>query len=200
MVDSYNERYDEFFWSTLRDAIGPDSRKTIAEFGCGPGLFLSDAIDFFNSELAYGFDSSSKMLEYARGILQEKLPDDGLTLECIDFDRKDIPIDEPIVDLAFSGFFLHEVDHPESHLRDALTALSPGGLYAVYDFVSGNRDAFISIMTQKGMDSDRAEARYPHMCRHSIEDIGEIFEDADYDSVRAFRIDEIRAIVIGAKE
>ncbi len=198
LVQSYKSRYDEYFWSTFRKASGPDRRYTIAEFGCGPGLFLNDAVDIFNPEFVYGFDASSVMLDQAKEFLSKKMPSSKVRLQCIDFDRQDIPIDDTIVDLSFSGFFLHEVAHPESHIRDAFTILSSGGKYVIYDFVSGNKNAFVQAMVQRGMSEDRAETRYPHMCRHSIDDIVELFEDSDYNA-QSFRVDEFRAIVVGAK-
>ena len=53
-------------------------------------------------------------------------------------------------------------------------------------------------MMWRGMSSERAEARYPHMCRHSIDDIVLLFEDSEYDA-RPIKIDEFRALVVGSK-
>jgi ubiquinone/menaquinone biosynthesis C-methylase UbiE len=198
MAQSYRERYDEFFWSAFRESISSNQRNILAEFGCGPGLFLSDAVDYFNPSFVYGFDASQEMLDFAKQSLSSKLSEDRISLEQIDFDRKDIPIDDEIIDFAFSGFFLHEVEHPVSHIRDVFTCLNSSGVYAVYDFISGNKDAFIQAMVKRGMPSERAEARYPHMCRHSIDDIVLLFEGSGYDA-KPIKIDEFRALVVGTK-
>jgi ubiquinone/menaquinone biosynthesis C-methylase UbiE len=198
MTASYKTRYDQFFWSKFNEAVKSEPRNILAEFGCGPGLFLRDAIDHFKPSYVYGFDSSNEMLAQTHRFIGEKLPEKMFSLQWIDFDRKDIPIDDEIVDFAFSGFFLHEINHPESHIRDAYTCLISEGIYVVYDFVSGNKDAFIQAMVKNGMDSDRAEARYPHMCRHSIEDIELLFGDSGYEP-KSFPIDDFRAIIVGVK-
>ena len=73
------------------------------------------------------------------------------------------------------------------------------GVYMVYDFISGNVEMFVKTMVEHGMSEERARKRYPHMCRHSVDEIKEILETSGFSDSRTQVIDEIRAVVVGLK-
>ncbi|MGY5874413.1 MAG: class I SAM-dependent methyltransferase [Candidatus Thorarchaeota archaeon] len=197
LVTSYRERYGTEFWDAFNRLVGDQSRTSVAEFGCGPGLLLVDVALKFQAQHIFGLDASEAMLKQAAVFLGEKFAETQFELKVVDFDTQEMPLTNESIDIAFSGFFLHEVNSPINLITEARSKLSSGGLFVVYDFVSGNKDAFIEIMTERGMPSDRAEARYPHMCRHSLEDIEGLFKEAGYASVESVQIDAIRAVVAG---
>jgi len=94
---------------------------------------------------------------------------------------------------------LHEVRDPQRFINEVAHTLTYGGSYVVYDYVSGNEEAFVKAMLERGMDEDHARSRYPHMCRHSIDDIIGLMETARLSEMKAIGINDIRATVIGMK-
>ena len=78
---TYQVRYGDMFWNTFNKLIENKTRDVIADFGCGPGLWLLDAATRFNSTRLHG-------------------------LELIDLDKDRIAITHNTLDLAFSGYNL----------------------------------------------------------------------------------------------
>ena len=199
MAESYRQRYDSDFWESLEHLIGTSEREVVADFGCGPGLLLSDLARNLSSSLALGVDESSEMLEYAESALAGVDSLRSYSLKQANFDSEEIPLDSDSVDLGFCGFMLHEVASPSRFLEDAFRVVRKGGSYVVYDYVSGDRDAFIRAMSSGGMSPERAAKRYPHMCKHSIEDIEGLLSSSEFQDVQSIVIDGIRAVVAGLK-
>jgi ubiquinone/menaquinone biosynthesis C-methylase UbiE len=197
LVESYSRRYGESFWTALIRLIGESTRETIADFGCGPGLFLVDASQRFSAKRLYGLDESNEMLEQARLFIQERAAIDSFELTAINFDEVDIPLPHRSVDLAFSGYMLHEVKSPQDLVDQVGKTMRPGGQYIVYDFISGDEETFVKKMAEQGMSAERARLRYPHMCKYSIEDIGRFLERAGFQEVRSVAVNHIRALVVG---
>ena len=52
------------------------------------------------------------------------------------------------MDLGFSGYMLHEVADPSDLVSQIAKAIRPGGEYAVFDFISGNEDAFVKAFME----------------------------------------------------
>ncbi len=71
MAKSYNVRYDDEFWKSLSALTGAESRKVVADFGCGPGLLLVDIANRYSAILAIGLDESKEMLTQAEVFLKE---------------------------------------------------------------------------------------------------------------------------------
>ncbi|MFX0107013.1 MAG: class I SAM-dependent methyltransferase [Candidatus Hodarchaeota archaeon] len=202
MIDSYSERYGKDFWEPFIELLGSKESRIVADFGCGPGLFLKDAIIQLNAEEVHGFDASRQMLKTASKILRESAENRKLAilLRTIDFDTDPIDIESESLDLAFSGYMLHEVVNPLEFARQIYKTMKSRGSYAVFDFISGNQEAFIVAMTERGMPEERARKRYPHMCKHSIEDIIGILNDAGFSVTESKRIGDFRALVLGTRE
>jgi ubiquinone/menaquinone biosynthesis C-methylase UbiE len=197
LIESYSIRYGESFWRALIQLIGETPREVIADFGCGPGIFLVDAAQRFSAKKLFGLDESKEMLEQAESLIQERTAVDSFELIDINFDETDIALPQRSVDLAFSGYMLHEVRSPQDLVDQVSTTLRPGGQYVVYDFISGDEEAFVKKMAEQGMPAERARLRYPHMCKHSIDDITAFFVRAGFQEVRSSAVNHIRALVVG---
>jgi ubiquinone/menaquinone biosynthesis C-methylase UbiE len=117
----------------------------------------------------------------------------------VNFDTEEIPIENEIIDFGFSGFMLHEVASPSDFVSKVIRHTSAQGIFVVYDFISGNEDMFVKTMIQHGMSEEHARKRYPHMCKHSANEIVEILQTSGFQDCKLIEIDEIRAVVVGQK-
>jgi ubiquinone/menaquinone biosynthesis C-methylase UbiE len=199
MAQSYSVRYDDEFWRAFATLTDDATRAVVADFGCGPGLLLVDIANRFKAKSAIALDESEQMLALAESNLQERTELESIVVQQVNFDKDEIPIKPDTIDFAFSGYLLHEVASSRDFVFKVYRLMKPKGKYVVYDFVSGNEERFVKRMIENGMDSDRARKRYPHMCKHSADDIVEILETSGFSDCSALTIDEIRAVVVGLK-
>lgn len=200
MVKSYAVRYDDEFWKSLDSLIGSGTRKTVADFGCGPGLLLADISNKYSAKIAIGLDESKEMLAQADTFLKEKTNLESFELVHVNLDTEEIPVEPDSIDYAFSGFMLHEVASPSDFVSQVRRHVRSQGLFVVYDFISGNEAAFVKTMSEHGMSQEQARKRYPHMCKHSAIDIEEILRTSGFQNCRMIAIDEIRAVGVGIKK
>lgn len=200
MVKRYPISYHEVFWTTLERLVGSQPRDTVADFGCGPGLLLVDLVKKFHAKNVYGLDESENMLKQAASFLSEILPDEQYTLKQINFDDSKIDLDQNILDFGFAGHMFHEVVDPVSLSTQVFKALRPSGKFVVLDYVSGNLEGFVKSMVASGMDEEHVRARYPHMCKNSVDDLIGFLSKAGFSDITFEKIDEeSRAIVVGIK-
>ena len=199
MVQSYNERYPEAFWNALIEIIGAEPREVVAEFGPGPGLFLTDTVSKLQTKKVYGLDESGSMLKQADEFLSCVLSSDNYILTQHDFNTDAVALESNSVDMVFSGFFLHEVDNSQSIILQAAQSLKPSGVCVVFDFVSGDEEAFVYVMGAHGMDEEKARKRYPHMCKHSVDDIVEFMTKAGLKPTGSKKIRGTAALVVGLR-
>jgi ubiquinone/menaquinone biosynthesis C-methylase UbiE len=199
MVKSYNARYDDEFWKSLGALVGAGRREVVVDFGCGPGLLLVDIANRYHAIIAIGLDESKEMLTQAEVFLKERTNLDSFELIQVNFDVDEIPVETEIIDFGFSGFMLHEVASPNAFVSQVYNHIRLHGFFVVYDFISGNEEAFVKTMSEHGMSEEHARKRYPHMCKHSANDIVEILQTSGFQDCRMITMDEIRAIVVGLK-
>ncbi len=199
MVKIYRIRYDTAFWNSLSRLVGPTPREKIVDLGCGPGLFLVDAAQRFTPKKLIGIDASDEMLSVASSFLNERVGSSMFELKRIDFDKEALPLEQNSIDLVFSGFVLHEVSSPLSHISQVFKVLREDGLYVIYDYVSGDKEAFVRLMVASGMSEETARARYPHMCRHTATEIKTLMKRNGFVNVQVLQIDGARALVRGVK-
>ncbi len=199
LANSYGERYGESFWRAFSNLMNSMSVSDVLEFGSGPGLFLVDAVKRLGASRVYGIDESAEMIEQAKAFLSRVLSPTQFTLVQLNLDTDKIPFEPGIADLAFSGYLLHEVSAPFQHIQSACKLLKDTGVYAIYDFVSGDEEAFVEGMIARGMDEKRARKKYPHMCKHSVDGIRGFFDDANYQFSQYEMVEDFVAIVIGLK-
>jgi ubiquinone/menaquinone biosynthesis C-methylase UbiE len=199
MTKSYAVRYDDKFWKAIDTLLGPGTCEIVADFGCGPGLLLADIATKYGAILAIGLDESNEMLTQAEKFLKELTNLESFELVQVNFDTDEIPLEPKSVDFGFSGFMLHEVASPIDFLSKVYQLVNPNGFFVVYDFVSGNEEAFVNTMTTHGMSEERARKRYPHMCKHSTTDIVNHLSTAGFKDFRMITLEEMRAVVVGHK-
>ncbi|MBD3159940.1 MAG: methyltransferase domain-containing protein [Candidatus Lokiarchaeota archaeon] len=200
LVELYSDRYGQAFWEPFLELVGDSPRRTIADFGCGPGLFLADAAKKFQAEEIYGLDESSRMLQTATLVLTGEVDVEKISLRQLDFDFQKIEIQSRSIELAFSGYLLHELMNPLNLLEQIVKVLDENGLYAVYDFISGDEQAFVNRMTNLGWSEKRAHEKYPSMCKHSLEDLKHLLQDAGFTILGSKTINNVLGIIIGERE
>jgi SAM-dependent methyltransferase len=198
-ASTYDRRYGTVFWDVLREIQPRQTYRAVADFGCGPGLWLADAILRLDVTVAYGLDASQAMLDYAEEILGALVGPVKYSLKLVDFDRHQMPLPESSLDMGFSGYMFHEVADPNEFARMVLKCIRVGGVYVVFDFISGNPEEFIRQMAALGTSEENARKRYPHMCKHSLTDIENILKKAGFSSVKSKSILDTRAIVVAVK-
>jgi ubiquinone/menaquinone biosynthesis C-methylase UbiE len=199
MAKMYNVRYDTEFWKAFESLTDDEPRSVVADFGCGPGLLLADVATRFRAHTAIVLDESEQMLAVAESHLNERTDLRNIDIHQVNFDTENIQVDSDSIDFAFSGFMLHEVASPSDFVSSVYKLVNSNGIYMVYDFVSGNEELFVKTMCEYGMSEEHARKRYPHMCKHSADDIVEILETSGFSDCSASTIGEIRAVVVGLK-
>ncbi len=199
LVASYNKRYGDAFWRLFEELVSPAIPKRIIEFGCGPGLFLVDCVRRLGAIAVCGIDASDEMLSQARRFLEEFSTTVTVELMVTDLDQQLPDLPHESADLVFMGFLLHELDHPREVLKLAYDSLASEGVCMVFDYVSGDRDAFVRNMTASGMSEAEAQRRYIHMCRYSIDDIDKMLKDTGLTNTRYVRPDEFRVLICGTR-
>jgi ubiquinone/menaquinone biosynthesis C-methylase UbiE len=198
-IQTYSSRYGTDFWQAMSELVGTGQRPVIADFGCGPGIWLADAASRFKAEQVFALDASEVMLDFAHETLSKAKSADDVSTYLVDFDHEAIPLDPESLDLAFSGYFMHEVADPAAFIQQVAALLKPAGVCVVYDFISGDEGAFIEQMVQRGMPEERARKRYPHMCKHSLADLKRLLEQAELADIRSTTLQNTRAVVVGIK-
>jgi ubiquinone/menaquinone biosynthesis C-methylase UbiE len=148
----------------------------------------------------YGLDESEAMLKQADEFLSCVLSPDNYILTQHDFNTDAVALEPSSVDMVFSGFFLHEAESAQSIILQAAQSLKPSGVCVVFDFVSGDEEAFVRVMGAHGMDEEKARKRYPHMCKHSIDDIVEFMTEAGLKPTSSKKIRDTAALVVGLKD
>jgi SAM-dependent methyltransferase len=180
--------------------VGPKSKNVIADFGCGPGLLLTDLVKKFHPKHVYGLDESEAMLKQAERFLSEILLPEQFTLQRINFDESRVGLEPESIDFVFSGHMFHEIMEPQDLASQAFTILRPGGKFAIFDYVSGNPEGFVKHMVASGMNEERARTRYPHMCKHSVDDLVSFLKTVGFSEISFETTDDAsRAIVVGVK-
>ncbi|MBS3793739.1 MAG: methyltransferase domain-containing protein [Candidatus Thorarchaeota archaeon] len=197
LVQLYDDRYGQAFWKSFLELVGDAPRRTIADFGCGPGLFLVDAAKKFQAEEIYGLDESSRMLQTATLVLTGEVDVEKISLRQLDFDFQKIELQSRSIELAFSGYLLHELMNPPNLLEQIFKVLDENGLYAVYDFISGDEEAFVNRMTNLGWSEKRAHEKYPGMCKHSLDDLKDLMKNAGFTIFGSKTINNVLAIITG---
>jgi SAM-dependent methyltransferase len=200
MIKRYPLSYHKTFWDTLQRLVNSRPKNVVADFGCGPGLLLVDLFKKFQAKYVYGLDESENMLKQAAQFLGEIMSEEQFTLQKINFDESQIELEPDTIDFAFAGHMFHAITDPVDLALQVSTILKEGGQFAIIDFVSGNPEGFVKNMVASGMDGDAARARYPHMCKHSVDDLADFLSKAGFSDVKFEKTDEdSRAVVIGTK-
>ena len=200
LAESYGRRYNDELWTAFCNIIRNPHPDVVADFGCGPGLFLVDLVKKLGATTVYGFDESGEMLSQAEEFLLTVLPKDKITLQKTNFDNDPIELESPVINLAFSGYVIHEVESPLKLLKSVKKLLAPHGEYVILDYISGDPEGFVNAMTKRGMDKSKAEARYPHMCKNSLGDLRDFLIEGGFENIRHRKTHSFKGFVSGVKK
>jgi len=133
MVDTHGARFDGGIWDAFDNEVVPElpEEPSIADLGCGPGLFLFDLCQRLPAAHLYGFEASETMLDFAENLSwstdNPRLRNSDLSLG--------IPAPDRQFDLVSMNFFLHQFEYPLPLLSETLRVLRERGLVWVYDWV-----------------------------------------------------------------
>ena len=160
MVERYPRRFNDEYWTVFRANVGRHlpAEPTIADLGCGPGLFLRDLSERHPGSRLYGFDVTPAMIEHAKGLRYRGAPP---TLAVQDVEKEPLPLDTGNADLVAMTGLLHVLDDPFAALAEARRVLRPGGLFLLDDWVRMPLAQYVQIRPRHRDESpDRQRARW----------------------------------------
>lgn len=135
MVNSHAERHDEAFRVFFDTHVAPHlpARPTIADLGCGPGLFLRDLSRRFPGAALYGYDLTPAMIAYAQEDVTYAGPKPTLAVH--DLTAQPVPLADGSVHLINMTAILHLLDEPLPVLGEIRRLLAPDGIFFLNDWV-----------------------------------------------------------------
>ena len=134
MVDTHGVRFDGRVWDAFDDEIASRmaGATTVADLGCGPGLFLFDVSQRMPGARLVGVDRSATMLEFARSMT---FSDNAVPQQLVCHDLSHgIPEVVAAADVIAMNFFLHQIEQPVNFLKDVRSRLSARGVIWLYDW------------------------------------------------------------------
>lgn len=135
IVSIHEERHDDAFRSFFDTHVSPSlpARPSIADLGCGPGLFLRDLSRRFPGAALYGYDLTPAMITYA----QEEVAYAGPkpTLAVHDLTAQPVPLADGSLHLINMTAILHLLDEPLPILAEVRRLLAPEGIFFLNDWV-----------------------------------------------------------------
>jgi len=111
----------------ILEKIGVREGVKFADIGCGTGYFSIPASKLVGGGEVYAIDVQAEMLQ----LLREKAKDKNIVI--VESTEDAIPLRDEIVDIAFMGVVLHELEGGGT-LREAYRILKRGGVLAVVDW------------------------------------------------------------------
>ena len=110
------------------------SGDTVLDFGVGTGFFAVKALDIIGERgHLYGVDISSEMIEFV------KVKTAGYSnVSLIKTDSLKIPLEDAVIDFAFMGFVLHEIDDRPFIINELKRLLKPGGTIGIIEWDTKN--------------------------------------------------------------
>jgi SAM-dependent methyltransferase len=174
MVATHPERFDAPFWdffdSHVRRRLPP--RPVIVDLGCGPGLLLRDLGDRHPDAVLHGYDVTSAMIAYGRGLTFRPV---SVTLTVHDVAGRALPLAAATVSLASMSSVLHVFDEPLPTLAEIRRVLAPGGIFLLNDWIRQPLAAYLAwrrdVMKEAGPDALRRAFRlFPVHNKYTAED------------------------------
>lgn len=132
MVDTHGARFDGRIWDAFDEQIIAEvgSAPSIADLGCGPGLFLFDIDQRLPGSKLHGIDSSEVMLEVAGSLSWSTFSPELRRAEL----SEKLPFRDAEMDLIAMNFFLHQFDYPLPLMSEVARSLKPNGFLWIYDW------------------------------------------------------------------
>ena len=184
----------------ILDLVSPVPSGTIADVGCGNGIYLAELARRGFPGRLLGVDLSPGMLAAARERLamaaERAVPAARVALACADATA--LPLPDDAVDLTLAPHMLYHVPDPEDALRELRRVTRPGGRVVIVLNGAGHlRQLRAAIATARGADAPpRADA--PTLGERVTLDDGESMARAHFDRVtRRDIVAELRVPVPG---
>lgn len=138
MIDSFNNRFNDFFWKTWQKWIEPiyGEETEVLDLGCGPGMFLKALAERTPGIHVQGIECADYMLDAAI-----ELPS-GCEIVCADLHNPQFPQSDNSVDAALASVVLHEMVQPIRALQELHRALRTGGRLYIIDWVRAPLEAY----------------------------------------------------------
>ena len=157
MVSSHDERHDDAFRSFFDTHVAPSlpARPTIADLGCGPGLFLRDLSRRFPGAALYGYDLTPAMIAYAQEDVTYAGPKPTLAVH--DLTAQPIPLADGSVHLINMTAILHLLDEPLPILAEIRRLLAPEGIFFLNDWVRAPLTEYLDSRVE-GEGEERLES------------------------------------------
>ena len=156
-LERYQIRFNDDFWRFFAAEVEPNLPATpvLADLGCGPGLFLSDASYLLPRAVLNGVDFGAEMLEHAKSLeyagAVPKLHDADISTK--------LPFDDGSIDLVTCTAVMHTLRDPFRFLDEVRRVLVHNGIFLLYDWV---RVAYGDYINYRDMEAgDPPGERYP---------------------------------------
>lgn len=185
-LERYYVRFNDAFWKFWDAEVVPllpdrDEPPTIADLGCGPGLFLRDLRERMHGAKLIGVDQADDMLGHARHL--------DYAGEAPAFRKGDVakklPLDDGSVDLLTIAAVMHTFDDPFAFLDEVRRVLAPEGMLLMYDWVRVPLREYIDYRERE--PGDPPEARFPRALelfathnKYTADDWLWVFDQAGY--------------------
>ncbi len=111
--------------ASVLESIFDDSKRIMADLGCGPGFYAKKLKEF--ASVLYCIDSSKAMLAVARKNLN------GKNVRFIEADSSDIPLSDSSVDVLFMANSFHDMDKKPTS-KEVMRILKPDGMIVIIDW------------------------------------------------------------------
>jgi SAM-dependent methyltransferase len=180
MVERYANRFDAAYWEFFEVSVGRylPPRPTIADLGCGPGLYLRDLAERRREAALHGFDITPAMIAYASGL---RYPGARPTLVLHDITRDPLPLATGTVDLVCMTALLHLFDDPYPVLAETRRVLRPGGLFLLDDWIRTSLPQYLGARS-RGNETRGLKLFAVHN-RYTVDDWKWLLSDAGFSLV-----------------
>ena len=120
----------------IRDIVGLGSVDVIVDIGAGTGFFSVALLKEFSCQRIYACDLSDDMINWMRENLSEKYPE----IIPLKSDETKVPLDSEIADVVVMINLHHELENPDSILKESFRLLRPGGKILIVDWKKEEMD------------------------------------------------------------
>ncbi len=203
MVARSAARFDTEYWTFFAANVGRHlpSKPTIADLGCGPGLYLRDLSERHRDARLYGFDLTPAMIEHATQLSFAGRPP---TLAIHDLACDPLPLEDGSVDLVCVTALLHLLDDPFPVLAEVRRVLRRDGLFLLDDWIRKPLVEYLSSRASDGGVKLRQSRRsrmslFPYHNKYTVDDWKWLLSEAGFSLVTTVKLREHTQIFLAGK-
>ena len=198
--DSYSQRYGLEFWEILSSTISrclKGTPSTIADYGCGPGLFLKDFHKKIGFKKAFAFDYSTVMLEEAQKQLQQI--EEPILFHQVDL-QQGVPVlpESEKLDVIYSGFLFRALKRSVEILQHWFSVLNQGGIVIIYDWSRFPLREFAETMGT--VFSTSLVQRFRNFSIYSLDDVVYLLEHTNFKVCFKKQMNPFHHLIIAQKK